>query len=79
LRQWDILNNRLSLPEQKYIALANRPTLADLAYFPSAMPWMLNFLGLDIKDWPYIQGWSERMMGRPAVKLVLEKAPMYGH
>ncbi|KAF4626876.1 hypothetical protein G7Y89_g11283 [Cudoniella acicularis] len=79
LQQWGILNDRLSLPGQKYIALPDRPTIADLCYFPFAMPWMFTFLGVDIKDWPSIQKWSERMAERPAVKVVLERGPTYGH
>ncbi|KAL3459740.1 O-methyltransferase-domain-containing protein [Aspergillus heterothallicus] len=79
LRQWDILDRRLSLPGHDYVALPDRPTLADLSYFPFAMPWMFNFLGVDIHDWPHIEAWSQRMLNRPAVKAVLEMAPKIGH
>ncbi|GJC94035.1 Glutathione s-transferase [Colletotrichum higginsianum IMI 349063] len=37
------------------------------------------FLGVDIKDWPHIQAWSQRMLDRPAVKEVMAVAPKYGH
>lgn len=43
------------------------------------MPWMFSFLGVDIKDWPHIQAWSERMLKRPAVQRILERGPKYGH
>ncbi|KAI1176308.1 putative glutathione S-transferase GliG-like protein [Nemania sp. FL0916] len=79
LKQWDIMEKRLSGPEQNYVALKDRPTLADLSYFPFAMPWMFTFLGVDIKDWPNIEQWAQRMLQRPAVKRVLEAAPTYGH
>jgi glutathione S-transferase len=79
LRQWDILEKRLKETDQQYIALKDRPTLADLSYFPFAMPWMFTFLGVDIKDWPLIQAWGERMLSRPAVARVLERAPTLGH
>ncbi|KAB8224442.1 S-adenosyl-L-methionine-dependent methyltransferase [Aspergillus novoparasiticus] len=79
LRQWDILEKRLKEPGQQYIALKDRPTLADLSYFPFAMPWMFTFLGVDIKDWPHIQRWSEMMLSRPAVARVLQRAPTLGH
>lgn len=79
LKQWDILNQQLEKPEQEYIALRDRPTIADLAYLPFATPWMFNFFGVDIEDWPAVQAWSRRMLERPAIKLVLERAPMYGH
>lgn len=79
LRQWDILDKRLSVTGQSYIALKDRPTIADLSYFPFAMPWMFNLLGVNIKDWPNIEAWSKRMLERPAVKTVLERAPTIGH
>lgn len=73
------MEKRLSQPGQNYVALQDRPTLADLSYFPFAMPWMFRFLGVDIKDWPQIEKWSERMLTRPAVKGVLDRAPTFGH
>lgn len=73
------MEKRLSLPDQKYVALKDRPTIADLSYFPFSMPWMFKFLSVDIKNWPHIQAWGERMLERPAVKYVLETAPSYGH
>lgn len=79
LRQWDIMEKRLSQPGQDYVALKDRPSLADLSYFPFAMPWMFKFLGVNITDWPHIEAWSGRMLARPAVKKVLEAAPRYGH
>ena len=79
LRQWDILDKRLSSPKQSYIALPDRPTLADLSYFPFAMPWMFTFLGVAIKDWPNIQVWSEHMLAREAVRKILAQGPTYGH
>ncbi|KAF2259666.1 putative glutathione S-transferase GliG-like protein [Lojkania enalia] len=79
LQQWNVLEKRLSLPGQEYIALKNRPTLADLSYFPFAMPWMFKFFGVDIKDWPRIETWSQKMLARPAIKDILERAPKIGH
>ncbi|KAJ5603918.1 hypothetical protein N7537_006874 [Penicillium hordei] len=79
LQQWNILEKRLSLPEQNYIALPDRPTLADLSYLPFAMPWMFTFMGVEIQDWPHVEAWSDRMLARPAVQEVLKAAPTYGH
>ena len=74
-----MLNKRLAPETQRYIALPDRPTLADISYFPFAMPWMFKFLGVDIEDWPHIQVWSERMLARDAVKKILAEGPKYGH
>lgn len=79
VKQWDVLERRLAGEGQNYIALKDRPTLADLAYFPFAMPWMFKFFGVDIKDWPNIARWSEKMLARPAIKDILERAPKIGH
>ncbi|KAI0153252.1 glutathione S-transferase [Xylariaceae sp. FL1272] len=79
VRQWEILEQRLSLPGQNYIALSDRPSIADISYFPFAMPWMFEFLGVDIANYPSIQHWGERMVCRPAVQVVLERGPTYGH
>jgi len=77
--QWDILNDRLSSPEQEYIALCDRPTIADLAFFPYAMPQMFSILSVDIGDWPHIRRWADRMLKRPAVATVLLNGPRNGH
>ncbi|KAI1958157.1 hypothetical protein LOZ58_005272 [Ophidiomyces ophidiicola] len=79
LKQWDILNKRLEPENQKYIALKDRPTLADLSYFPFAMPWMFGFLGVEIKDWPHIEEWAHRMLERPAVQDIMKRAKTFGH
>ncbi|CAI6334296.1 unnamed protein product [Periconia digitata] len=79
LKQWDILETRLSQPGQQYIALRDRPTLADLSYFPFAMPWMFQFLGVNVVDWPNIEKWGKLMLARAAVKKVMDEAPTFGH
>ncbi|KAI1322274.1 putative glutathione S-transferase GliG-like protein [Xylariaceae sp. FL0255] len=79
LNQWDILETRLSLPGQGYVALQDRPTVADLSYLPFAMPWMFRFFNTNVGNWPHIANWSSRMLERPAVKHILEVAPKFGH
>ncbi|TPX19020.1 uncharacterized protein E0L32_011264 [Thyridium curvatum] len=79
LRQWDILEKRLAESGQAYIALKDRPTIADISYLPFSMPYMFNLFGVSIHDWPHIDKWSEKMLGRQAVRTVLEQAPRFGH
>ncbi|CZT23691.1 related to glutathione S-transferase GliG [Ramularia collo-cygni] len=79
LRAWGLLNKRLSLPGQEYIALPDRPSIADISYLPFAMPWMFGFFGVEIERWPAIERWSRKMLGREAVGRVLEYAPGIGH
>lgn len=52
MKQWDILEKRLSLPNQQYIALAYRPTIADISYFPFAIPWTCSFPDVDLDQYP---------------------------
>ncbi|ETS77617.1 hypothetical protein PFICI_09679 [Pestalotiopsis fici W106-1] len=77
--QWDILERRLEIDGQQYVALPDRPTIADLSYFPFAMPWMFSFLDVDLEQYPKIKAWGEKMLARPAVQSVLAQAPKYGH
>lgn len=79
VKQWDILEQRLAQPGQHYIALPDRPSLADISYFPYAMPWMFDFLEVGIEKYPQIKAWGERMMSRPAVRSVVTRGPTYGH
>ncbi|KAJ5190073.1 glutathione S-transferase GliG-like protein [Penicillium cf. griseofulvum] len=79
IKQWDILNQQLGKDGQHYVALADRPTIADLSYFPFAMPWMFNFLGVNIKDWPHIEAWAERLLARPAIQEIMAQAKTFGH
>lgn len=79
LKQWDILERHLGTIGQNFVALPDRPTIADISYLPFTMPWMFTFLGVDIKAWPHIEAWSERMLERPAVQRILLRGPNYGH
>lgn len=79
MRQWDILEKRLAEPGQGYVALKDRPTIADLSYLPFSMPYMFKLFSVQITDWPHIEAWSQAMLARPAVKAVLESAPTLGH
>ncbi|KAI1653957.1 glutathione S-transferase [Daldinia decipiens] len=79
VKQWDILERRLDIPDQDYIALSDRPTVADISYFPFSMPWMFKFLNVDLEKYPNIKSWGDRMISRPAVKAVLERVLTYGH
>jgi hypothetical protein len=79
IKQWDILEKQLAKEGRQYIALADRPTLADLSYFPFAMPWKFTFLGVDTKDWPHIEAWATHMLARPAIQDIMSRAKSFGH
>ena len=79
IKQWDILEKRLSDPGQEYIALKDRPTIADIAYYPFAMPYMFEFLDVAIADWPHIMDWAQKMENRADIHKVLQWAPTIGN
>ena len=72
-REYDILEKRLSEPGQKWVALADRPTIADLAIQPLANPRVAKGAQIDLKDWPHVFAWSEAVDNLPYVaKAVFE-------
>lgn len=77
-QQYDILDQRLSEPGQEYIALADRPTIADFANLPFANAQIASTAGYDFNDWPKLKVWSEEMLSRPAVKRALARAQTFG-
>ncbi|CAI7602498.1 unnamed protein product [Penicillium glandicola] len=79
LKQYEIIEARLSQEGQQYIALCDRPSVADLAYYPFLMPYMFDFMGVSIDQYPEIKGWAQRMSERPAITRVLEFAPTIGN
>ncbi|KAM3427506.1 hypothetical protein MY4824_009412 [Beauveria thailandica] len=67
-REYDILEKRLGEPGQKWVALADRPTLADLAIQPLANPRVAKNAKIDFDDWPKTKAWSEAVDAIPFVQ-----------
>lgn len=65
--QYSLLNTRLSEPGQAWLALKDRPTIADIAVYPFADTPTIERMGLNLKDWPALKNWSERMSELEAV------------
>jgi gliotoxin/aspirochlorine biosynthesis glutathione S-transferase len=76
--QYSILERRLSEPGREYIALADRPTIADLANLPFANEQIAGTAGYDFNDWPHLKAWSEKMFARPAVQRAFSRARGFG-
>lgn len=71
-KQYDTLESRLSLPNQTYLALPDRPTIADIANLLFADYETSKRMGLDINDWPNLKAWGERMHAIEGIKKVFE-------
>lgn len=67
-REYDILEKRLSEPGQKWVALADRPTLADLAIQPLANPRVAKNANIDFDKWPKTKAWSQAVDALPFVE-----------
>jgi gliotoxin/aspirochlorine biosynthesis glutathione S-transferase len=79
LAQWDRLDERLADPNQLFIALPDRPSIADISYFPFTLAWMFVALGVDMARWPHIKAWSQRLWNRPSFQCIMDRGPKYGH
>jgi glutathione S-transferase len=77
--QYDILERRLNEPGQQYLALKDRPTIADIATLPFAMEATAELFGLEFERWPKLQEWSVRMSEREAVKRAWQRVAGFGH
>lgn len=67
-KQYSILNQRLSEPGQSWIALKDRPTIADISILPFTDHNTLARMQVNIQEWPALAGWYKRMMELPYVK-----------
>ncbi|EHK22000.1 uncharacterized protein TRIVIDRAFT_216157 [Trichoderma virens Gv29-8] len=78
-KQYDILEGRLAQEGQQYLALPDRPTIADIATLPFADEACAVLFGLDLSNWPHTLEWSRRMAARPAVVRARERVAKLGH
>ena len=77
--QYWILERRLCEPGQNYIALPDRPTIADFANLPFANEKIAASAHLDFSGWPKLKAWSEGMFARPAVARAWGMLAGFGH
>lgn len=64
-KEYDILERRLSEPGQRFIGLADRPSVADLAIHASANGFVTGTAGIDFSKWPRLKAWSETISELP--------------
>ncbi|KAF4633878.1 hypothetical protein G7Y89_g4247 [Cudoniella acicularis] len=76
--QYSILDKRLAEEGQEYIALKDRPTIADFVNLPFANAQIASTAGYDFGDWPHLKAWSEKMLTRPAVSRALVRVQSFG-
>ncbi|KAI9878490.1 MAG: hypothetical protein M1830_000722 [Pleopsidium flavum] len=77
--QYRILERRLSEPGQNYIALPDRPTIADFANLPFANEKIAASASIDFAEFTKLKAWSEDMFTRPAVARAWGKLAGFGN
>ncbi|KAI2758343.1 hypothetical protein DTO006G1_6859 [Penicillium roqueforti] len=76
--EYQFLETRLNEPGQHYIALPDRPTIADFAILPLANETIATSAKLDFGQWPKLKEWSEKMIELPPVKEALNRISRIG-
>ena len=76
--EYQFLETRLNEPGQSYIALPDRPTIADFAILPLANETIATSANLEFDEWPKLKDWSERMRELLPVKEALNRISRIG-
>ncbi|RFU32839.1 hypothetical protein B7463_g3509, partial [Scytalidium lignicola] len=76
--EYNFLETRLNEPGQKFVALPDRPTIADFAILPLANETIAVSAKLDFNEWPKLKAWSERVSALPPVARALHRIARFG-
>ena len=76
--EYDFLETRLNEPNQLYVALPDRPTIADFAILPLANETIAKSANLDFNQWPALKYWSEQMSSFKPVARALHRIARFG-
>jgi glutathione S-transferase len=76
--EYSILEKRLNEPNQTYVALPDRPTIADFAILPLANADVAATADIDFSEWPKLTEWSKRMYGLPYVASAIARVTRFG-
>ncbi|KAF7936255.1 uncharacterized protein EAE98_002474 [Botrytis deweyae] len=77
-KEYSILENRLQITEQNYIALSDRLTIADIAILPFANENIAASAGIDFSEYPSLQAWSRKLLGLPQIIASFELVTTFG-
>ncbi|KAJ2902517.1 Glutathione S-transferase tcpG [Zalerion maritima] len=77
-REYDVLERRLGEPGQGFVALPDRPTIADFAIQPLANAAVAASAGIDFAQWPRLGAWSRRVADLPYVKRAVHRNSRLG-
>ncbi|KAF2711258.1 hypothetical protein K504DRAFT_465024 [Pleomassaria siparia CBS 279.74] len=77
--QYRILNDRLANAGQRFVALPDRPTIADFATLPFANDKVAAVADIDFSEYPMLKSWSGIMFALPGVTRAYERMKTFGH
>jgi glutathione S-transferase len=78
-KEYAVLELRLSVPSQRYIALSDRLSIADLAFLPFTNAHIAATAGIDFSIYPSLTKWSEQLMQLPQVVKCFGQITKFGH
>ena len=76
--EYSALEKRLNEPGQDYVALPDRPTIADFAILPLANSQVAATADIDFSQWPRLSQWSERIYALPYVANAIARVTSFG-
>ncbi|KAF2656944.1 glutathione S-transferase [Lophiostoma macrostomum CBS 122681] len=77
-QQYSILDARLSEPNQKFIALGDRPSIADFATLAFANSQVAAVANIEFEQYKSLKDWAERMFALEGVKKAYERVQNFG-
>jgi glutathione S-transferase len=72
-KEYDCLNARLSEFGQRFIALPDRPSIADFATLPFANAQVATMAGIQFSKWTRLVEWSNEMMELSPMKAAMSR------
>ncbi|KAF2815494.1 glutathione S-transferase [Mytilinidion resinicola] len=78
-KDYDVLEARLGEPGQEWIALGDRPTIADFAIWPHANVKVAAMAKIEFSEWPRLRGWSEKVAELGYVRKAVKRVGGFGH
>ncbi|KAF2869629.1 glutathione S-transferase [Massariosphaeria phaeospora] len=76
--EYTVLEKRLSEPGQTFVALPDRPTIADFAILPLANADVAATADINFDEWPKLQDWSKRVYALPYVSQAKARIESFG-
>src|SRR4051794_14442268 len=78
-KEYSVLETRLKEPGQQYIALPDRPSIADIAILPFANEKVARTADIDLNEYPSLKLWSEKLLNMSEVLAAFARISTFDH